>query len=121
MALFPYLLDVAEHDSGGREHGARARGRVHRQRIRSSDGGQHTGEGGSRVHGEEQMHRYARSARGGASEQPALCEYTGASRVNCVAGAFLRNRPQSPLESSVDSDTLTGRCFNAKFSNNLHS
>jgi hypothetical protein len=74
MALFLYLLERAEHDSGGREHGREGGCRGNGAGARMEDG--HTGDGGSRAQGKEQTHSYARSARVGASQQPALREYT---------------------------------------------
>jgi hypothetical protein len=98
MALLLDLLDLAEHDSGGRKHGreggstgeraeARARGREHGREggsigneaeARMKNG--HTGKGGSRAHGEEQTHSYARSTRMAARQQPALREKYGSQQ-----------------------------------------
>jgi hypothetical protein len=96
MALFLYLLDQTEHDSGGRKHGREGGYTGDGAEARMEDG--HTGEGGSRAHSEEQTHSYARSARVGASQQPhTLREKYGSQPCELRYGRFSSQLPSAHL------------------------
>jgi hypothetical protein len=84
MALHLDLLDLAEHDSGGREHGREGGCTGNEAEARMEN--EHMGKGGSRAHGEEQTHSYARSARVGARQQPALREKYGSKQGELRCG-----------------------------------